>query len=272
MVLRLRFSHRAALLLQPPPQTGDLAGFGDGAAGELGKLGIDLRRCRLRDLRAASANGRSKWKPRCVDPAAEHPQHLLFGRQRRHATVQLTLSLDILLAVVAEPCSRARPGSRRVSPPGAASHMLMHQPFAGSVLAVRQLQHIGRSAQPRRQGERLTSPPWCSDGARAGRAESRSAAPVCAARLRFRRRRCARRPPSSDRARLRTTPAGMGSPARQPHLHGAVVDGIGRAQNFRRRVGRVLVHADLGQVGVAPGLVVAMQRMRDAGRGRAAVG
>ena len=60
--------------------------------------------------------------------------------------------------------------------------------------------------------------------------------------------------------------------ARQPHLHGAVVDGIGRAQNFRRRVGRVLVHADLWQVGVAPGLVVAMQRMRDAGRGRAAVG
>ena len=57
---------------------------------------------------------------------------------------------------------------------------------------------------------------------------------------------------------------------RQPHLHGAVVDDIGRAQNFRRTVGRVLVRADLGQVGVAPGLV-AMQRMCDAGRGRAAV-
>ena len=45
--MRSSFLHRAALLLQPGLQPRDLVDAGDGAAGDLGKLGIDLGRCGL---------------------------------------------------------------------------------------------------------------------------------------------------------------------------------------------------------------------------------
>ena len=51
--------------------------------------------------------------------------------------------------------------------------------------------------------------------------------------------------------------------ARAPQLHGIVVDGICHAQNFRRRVSRVLVRADLLQAELAPGFDVAKQDVRD---------
>ena len=185
-------------------------------------------------------------KPRSLILAAQHPQRLFRWRQRRQPVIQLALHLDVLPAIFVEPLQPLRIvkpvcacGIFVLARPPRLRH-LMHQPFAGGILAVCQLQRIGRGAQPRRQSERQRTSPWCSGGARAGSAASRSAAPAHAARSRFRNGRCAQ---TNNPARIA---CGFDEFRRHriaghPQLHRLIIDGIGSTENFgawdRRRTG-----------------------------------
>ena len=78
--LAIKCLHRAALTLQPLSQPGDLVDSGDGASGELGKLGVDFG-CRGLCNPACSFGERPiDMEAALVDPAAEHPQRLFRGR------------------------------------------------------------------------------------------------------------------------------------------------------------------------------------------------
>ena len=65
--------HRAALLLQPGQQSGDLIDPGDGTAGEIAKLSIDLRRGRLGDPPCRLGELPVNAEAALVDEAAQLP-------------------------------------------------------------------------------------------------------------------------------------------------------------------------------------------------------
>jgi hypothetical protein len=67
-------------MLQPLCQPGDLTDCGDGAIGELGKLGVDLGSCGLGDPARCFGESPINMETARVDPAAERPQRLLRGR------------------------------------------------------------------------------------------------------------------------------------------------------------------------------------------------
>ena len=77
---------RAALLLQPCQQLCELVDPGDGAAGDLGELGVDLGAAACAILRAASAKFRSTWKPRSLILRAQHPQACSDGNSARRTS------------------------------------------------------------------------------------------------------------------------------------------------------------------------------------------
>ena len=88
-------------------QPGDLIDCGDGAASELGQLGVNLGSCGLCDPARSFGELPIDMEAALVDLAAEHPQRLFRSRQRRQAIMQLTLYFDVLPAVAIEPCSRS---------------------------------------------------------------------------------------------------------------------------------------------------------------------
>ena len=147
----------------------------------------------------------------------------------------------------------------------------VHQPFAGGVLAVLQLQRIGRGAQPRRQPERQ------AHRHRAAVALERNDRPAATRRQHVlldggfecvvvRADNPARIRCSFDKFRRHRI-------ARQPQLHRIIVDGECHADNLRRSIRRILGRADLPQADRAPGFDVAVQNVLggDADRGHNAV-
>ena len=103
--------HLQPLRLQPLQQPGDLIDPGDGAACELGELGVDLG-CRGLCYPTRSFG---KWpidvKAALVDPAVEHPHRLFCRRQRGQPVIQLAQYFAVLHAVFAEPLAAARRSS-----------------------------------------------------------------------------------------------------------------------------------------------------------------
>ena len=131
-----------------------------------------------------------------------------------------------------------------------------------------QLQRVGRGAQLSPAARAPGTSPWCSGGAQAERSASRAAAPTRAARWRFRKRRCAHTTTQLGFAAASKNSGGTGSPGRHS-CTGPSSTAIRHAQNFRRRVSRVPVRADLLQADLAPGLDVAAQ---DVGGAKAGIG
>ena len=78
--LAIKRLRRAALILQPLQQPGDLVDPGDGAIGELGKLGVDLGCRGLCNPARSFGELPIDMEAALVDPAAEHPQRLFRGR------------------------------------------------------------------------------------------------------------------------------------------------------------------------------------------------
>ncbi len=98
---------RAALLLQPLLQASNLIDRGDGAAGELGKLCVDLRCRSLRNLTRSFGKLPIDMKAARVDLAAEHPQRLFRGRQRRQPIVSFALDSRSCAQYPPRRCSRS---------------------------------------------------------------------------------------------------------------------------------------------------------------------
>ena len=69
-----------AVLLQPRQQLRDLVDLSDSAASELGELGIDLRRRRLRNPASSFGKGTINAETACVDGGAHHPDRLFRRR------------------------------------------------------------------------------------------------------------------------------------------------------------------------------------------------
>ncbi len=271
--------HLQPLRLQPLQQPGDLVDPGDGAAGELGELGVDLGCRGLCNPTRSFGKLPIDVKAALVDPAAEHPQRLFCRRQRRQPVIQLAQHFAVLHAVFAEPIAAARRSSNQYVPAGsspwrgfrgfdiwrisrspaaslrcASSSASAAAPsFAGSPSA----RHIAMVQRCRSSG--TIGQPWRGASTCCSMAVSKASLCATTTQLGF--------------AAASTNSGGTGSPG-QPQLHGTVVDGICHAQNFRRRVSRVLVRADLLQADLAPGLDVAKQDVRngDVALGRGAVG
>ena len=86
----------------------DLVDAGDGAAGELGKLGVDLRRRRLRNLTGGLGKCTVNVEATLVDLAAERPQIACSaGGSGGSRSIKLALDFDVLLAVVVKTLSRS---------------------------------------------------------------------------------------------------------------------------------------------------------------------
>ena len=149
---------------------------------------------------------------------------------------------------------------------------LVHQPFAGGVFAVFQLQRISRGAQFRRQPERQAH----RHGAAVAleRDDRPAVARLQHVLLNGGFESVVVRNDNPSWIRCSFDEFRRDRIAWAPQLHGTVVDGICHAQNFRRRVSRIPVRADLLQVGLAPGLDVAKQDVRngDVALARGAVG
>ena len=133
---------------------------------------------------------------------------------------------------------------------------LMHQPFAGGVLAVCQLQRISHRGQPGRQPERQ---------------RHRHRATVTLERNQRPAERLQHMPFNSG---FKMIAMRCDDPARicrsfnkflwngvagKPCLHGAIVDGIRHTQDRRRRISRVPERATRLQAGAASRLVIAVQ-------------
>ena len=85
-----------------------LVDTGNGAAGDLGELGIDLRcRC-LGNLAGSLGEGAVNTEAALVDDGAQLPDRLLSRRQRRQPPVDLTLDLHILPAIFTQPIESLR--------------------------------------------------------------------------------------------------------------------------------------------------------------------
>ena len=195
-------------------------------------------------LRAASANVRSTWKPRALILFESMPDLLLGVRQRRQAIIRFALDLDVLHVVIAEavhlvrilvPIDAVR--DPRPCAASAACDIMMHQPFAGRVLAMVELHRVGQQAQLGRQSEREAR------GLRAamalGRNQRKAVARVQDVLLDGALERIVVRDRGPVRICRGLEPYRRNGIARKPALHRAVVDGIGDADDFRRRIGRV---------------------------------
>ena len=79
IAFRSSFCSRAALLLQPLQQPRNLVDPGDGAAGDLGELLIDLRRCSLCNLACSLGEFPIDTEAAAVDPAAQLPERCSAG-------------------------------------------------------------------------------------------------------------------------------------------------------------------------------------------------
>ena len=139
--------------MQPPEQARNLIDAGNGAAGDLGELSIDLRCSGLCNLTGSLSKFPIDTEAASVDLAVEDPQCLLGRRQRRQPCVELALYIDILLAIAVEPIEALRilkpmdDGWIFVLVRTPRLRRLMHQPFASSVFAIGELQRISCGAQ-----------------------------------------------------------------------------------------------------------------------------